>query len=148
LRSRLTGLEYSEKDRKVTILNFSHPLTDEHRAQVEDLIGEEVAEIREVPVQIDPNRHLGEQIVEVADRAGLTPVEWQSPDLLVNLPGYAPAAAALLAELHGRMGRFPSILWVQPVEGSISGRYRVAGPINLREIRHSARMRRFDEPPE
>ena len=130
------------------LLNFSHPLTAEHLAQVEDLTGQVVEHIIDTPAQIDSGRRLDEQIVEMADRAGLTPTEWQTQPLLINLPGYAPAAAALLAELHGRMGHFPSILWVQPVEGSISGRYRVVGAINLDAIRRSARHRRFNAAPE
>lgn len=130
------------------ILNFSHPITNEHLAQVKDLAGQEVERVIDVPTQIDPGRRLDEQIVELADRAGLTSREWQTMPLLINLPGYAPAAAALLAELHGRMGHFSSILWIQPIEGSISGRYRVVGVINLDAIRRAARNRRFDEPPE
>ena len=37
------------------ILNFTHPLTDEHKAQIEALAGINIDEVRTIPVQIDPN---------------------------------------------------------------------------------------------
>jgi hypothetical protein len=142
LRSKLTGLEHSEKDRKVTILNFSHPLTSEHLTQVEELTGQAIECVKDVPTQVDPSRRLDEQIVELADRAGLTPQEWQTTPLVVNLPGYAPAAAALLAELHGRLGHFPTILWMQPLTTAVPTRYQAAEVVNLQAVRDEARRRR------
>jgi hypothetical protein len=44
------------------ILNFTHPLTDEHKTQIEALAGASIAEIRTIAVQVDQNQSLSEQI--------------------------------------------------------------------------------------
>ena len=124
------------------LLNFSHPLTADHLAQVEDLTGQVIERVIDVPAQIEPGRRLDEQIAELADRAELTPQEWQTTPFVVNLPGYAPAAAALLAEVHGRVGHFPTILWMQRVTNAVPTRYQAAEVVNLQTVRDEARRRR------
>ncbi|MBV9230779.1 MAG: hypothetical protein JOZ18_15835, partial [Chloroflexi bacterium] len=86
------------------VLNFSHPLTSEHKTQIEALAGRPIDEIRIIPVQIDQVKPLEPQIVAIVDAAQLSSEEWQTRSLLINPPGYAPAAFMLLAELHGRIG--------------------------------------------
>ena len=127
------------------LLNFAHPLTTEQREQVATLTGKAIQREIEVPVQIDSDRSLSAQVVEIADQIGLTPKEWQTLPLVANPPGYAPAAAALLAELHGRMGHFPAMMWIQPVPGSTPTRFQVAEIVNLQAIREAARLARQRE---
>ena len=127
------------------LLNFSHPLTADHLAQVEALIGQRVAEVRGEMPQFDHRASFVEQVRALADRVGLSPEEWQTTPLLVNPPGYAPATAVLLAELHGRIGHFPAVLRLRPVEGSVPTRYEVAEVINLQQIREDARWRRQEQ---
>lgn len=124
------------------LLNFSHPLTEEQLAQVETLTGQKVAEVRGEIAQFDHELPFAEQVRALADRVGLSPEKWQTTPLLVNPPGYAPATAALLAELHGRMGHFPAVLRLRPVEGSTPTRYEVAEVISLNDVRDDARLRR------
>jgi len=76
------------------------------------------------------------------DRTGLTSVEWQTKPLLVNLPSLNYSAAAMLAQLHGRMGYFPSILRLRPVTDSIAPRFEVAEILNLQAMRERAREKR------
>jgi transposase len=123
------------------ILNFTHPLTDEHKAQIEALAGQPVDEIRTIPVQIDQAESLEAQIVAIVDAAKLLPEEWQTRSLLINPPGYAPAAFVLLAELHGRIGHFPSLIRLRPKSGLVTA-YEVAELLNLQAVRESARRRR------
>lgn len=123
------------------VLNYSHPLTTEQLAQMAALLGEE-PEVRRIAVQIDQTQPLDEQVSALADASGLTPDEWQTTPLIVNLPGFAPAAAALLAELHGRCGGFPAMLRLRPVAGSVPTVYEVAEVIDLQALREQARMRR------
>ncbi|HID61242.1 MAG TPA: hypothetical protein EYP49_00630 [Anaerolineae bacterium] len=92
--------------------------------------------------QFDHEQPFTGQVRALADRVGLSPEEWQTTLLLVNPPGYAPAAATLLAELHGRIGHFPAVLRLRPVEGSVPTRYEVAEVINLQQVRDKARTRR------
>src|SRR5713226_2367183 len=123
------------------ILNFSHPLTQAQRAQIESLAGTSIEEVRTIPVQIDQSASLDAQIVAIVDAVGLTSDAWQTEPLLINPPGYAPAAFVLLAELHGRIGHFPSLIRLRPKPGPVTS-YEVAELLNLQTIREVARKRR------
>lgn len=124
------------------LLNFSHPLTAAQLDQLANLLGEMPA-IRTLAVQFDHEQPFGGQITALADAAGLTAEEWQTEPLLVNLPGYAPAAGCLLAEIHGRAGHFPALLRLSPVAGSVPTTYHVSEVINLQQVRDEARVRRI-----
>ena len=123
------------------ILNFTHPLTPDQRAQIEALAHTSIEEVRTVPVQIDQTEPLELQIVVIVDTTGLSSEEWQTRPLLINPPGYAPAAFVLLAELHGRIGHFPSLIRLRPKSSSVTT-YEVAELLNLQTIREAARKRR------
>jgi len=124
------------------ILNFSHPLTDDQRAQVEALTGQRVARVIDISTQFDHARPFIDQVIELLDSVDLTPTEWQQEVLLINPPALNFIVAALLAELHGRMGHFPPILRLRPASGFILPRYEVAEIINLQGARDAARNRR------
>jgi len=124
------------------ILNFSHPLTDEQQAQIEALANTSIEEVRIIRVQINQEEQLEPQITAIVDSAGLSSEEWQTRPLLINPPGYAPVAIALLAELHGRMGHFPTLLRLRPVADSTPTTYEVTELLNLQSIRDEARRRR------
>ncbi|MGB9776711.1 MAG: CRISPR-associated protein Csx15 [Anaerolineae bacterium] len=124
------------------VLNFSHPLTPEHLSQIEMLTGRPVERVVEIPTHLDTGRPFGPQIMELADRAGLSPAEWQTVPLLVVPPALNFAAVLLLAELHGRMGYFPPCVRLRPVEGVLPPRYEVAEVLDLQGQRDAARARR------
>ena len=92
------------------ILNFTHPLTDDQRAQIEAFASTNLDDIYSIPVQVDQEELLEPQVTAIVDTVPLTSEEWQTRPLLINPPGYAPAAFVLLAELHGRIGNFPSLI--------------------------------------
>jgi hypothetical protein len=123
------------------ILNFTHPLTSAQRAQIEELAGTSIDEVRTIPVQIDQAEPLEPQITAIVDAVGLSSEEWQTRPLLINPPGYAPAAFVLLAELHGRIGHFPTLIRLRPKPGPVTS-YEVAELLNLQTIRETARKRR------
>jgi hypothetical protein len=123
------------------ILNFTYPLTEEQKAQIEALAGAPIEEVRTLPVQIEQSESLESQVRTIVDNVCLSPEEWQTRLLLINPPGYAPAAFALLAELHGRIGHFPSLIRLRPKSGPIVT-YEVAELLNLQTIRDHARLRR------
>lgn len=123
------------------ILNFTHPLTDEQRDQIESLANTSIEEIYDIPVQINQEEPLEPQIVSIVDFSGLSSEDWQTLPLLINPPGYAPAAFVLLAELHGRIGHFPSLIRLRPKPGLVTS-YEVAELLNLQTIREAARRRR------
>jgi hypothetical protein len=124
------------------LLNFSHPLTPDHLAQLEALIGQRVARVTDVPTQFDVSESFVTQVVKLVDGIGLSPVEWQTELILVNPPALNVIASTLLAELHGRMGYFPSVVRLRSVAGSLPPRFEVAEVVNLQAVREEARKRR------
>ncbi|HRU94740.1 MAG TPA: CRISPR-associated protein Csx15 [Anaerolineae bacterium] len=124
------------------ILNYSHPLTPDQLSQLEALTGAAIAEVREIPAQLDLEAPFAPQAVALADAAQLTPEQWQTTPLLLVPPALNFAAVALLAELHGRMGYFPPVVRLRPVAGALPPRYEVAEIINLQAVRDAARKRR------
>ena len=124
------------------LLNFSHPITPEQQAQVETLIGQKIEKIIHIPVQFEHAGPYLPQLVQVMEQIMLTPQELQSAPILVNLPSFNAIAALVLAELHGRMGYFPPVVRMRPVEGGIPPRYEAAEILNLQSVRDTARTRR------
>ncbi len=124
------------------VINFAHPFTADQVRQIESLAGQPVERVIEITSQIDLQQPLAPQIVSMADAAGLTPAEWQSLPILVNLPSLSYSAAMLIAELHGRMGYFPTCLRLRPVKDAVLPRFEVAEVLNLQGVRDAARQRR------
>ena len=92
--------------------------------------------------RFDVSRPFDEQAIALLDEVGLTAAEWQQEQLLLITPALNFAAAAVLAELHGRCGYFVPIVRLRPVEGGLPLRFEVAEIINLQTIRDKARNRR------
>jgi len=124
------------------LLNFAHPLTREQIAQIEDLSCQKIASVIEVPSQIDSEQPLVPQVVAMADAAGLTPQQWQTESILINLPSLNYSAVLLIAELHGRMGYFPPCVRLRPVKDALPPRFEVAEVLNLQAVRDGARRKR------
>lgn len=127
------------------LLNFSHPLTPEQLEQVARLVrqtGDEELRVIEISSQVDLQQPLGPQVVRMVDSAGLSPAEWQSSPLLINLPSLNHSAGVLLAELHGRMGYMPTIVRLRPIESRVPTQFEVAEIIDLQRVREEARQRR------
>ncbi len=123
------------------VINFSHPLTPEQVGAIEAATGARV-EVRDVPCQFDHARSFVDQAREMIDGVGLTPQQWQTVPIIINLPALSVIAAVVLAELHGRMGYFPPVIRLRPVEGAMPPRFEFAEIINLQQVREDARMRR------
>ncbi|MGQ9560540.1 MAG: CRISPR-associated protein Csx15 [Candidatus Oleimicrobiaceae bacterium] len=126
----------------MVVLNFAHPLTKAHLAQIEALTGRAVERVIEIHSQVDLQQPLAPQVVALAQQVGLSPAEWQTLPLLVNPPSLNYIAVALLAELHGRCGYFPAHLRLRPVQGSIPPQYEVAEVVDLQAVRDGARRKR------
>ena len=124
------------------VLNFSHPLTDAQKQTIELMTGSAIDHVKEIPVMFEHDRPFAEQARQLVDQCGLTPAQWQTEPIIVVPPALNFITAVVLAELHGRMGFFPPIVRLRPVEGSTPPRFEVAEIIKLQDIRDQARKRR------
>jgi hypothetical protein len=124
------------------ILNFSHPLTPEHLAHLTTLLSSPITNVREIKTQLDVSQPLTEQIVKLLNELEISSTEWQSVPYIIVLPSLNYASAVMLAELHGRMGHFPTIIRLHPKVGAIVTEFEIAELINLEAVRQSARTRR------
>jgi hypothetical protein len=127
------------------ILNFSHPLTSAQFAQLESLAQENAMRVFDLPVQFDNQQPYLPQLQALMERIPLSTEELQTLPVLVNPPSYNFITALLLAELHGRMGYFPPVIRIRPVEGSLPPRFEVAEILNLQAVREQARLTRGRE---
>ena len=124
------------------LLNFSHPITSAQRAQIEALTGQAIAQSIDAMPHFDEQQPFTSQLQALMAQVALTPAQWQSEPLLVVLPSLNFIAAALLAELHGRMGYFPPVVRTRPVADVLPRRYEVAEILDLQGIRETARKAR------
>lgn len=124
------------------LINFAHPITEQQKSQIESMTGKPIDRIIDIPVQFDNAQPFEPQVLSLLDRVGLSSQEWQTLPILINLPSMNVITAILLAELHGRMGYFPTIIRLRPIQGSTPPQFEVAEVINLQTIRDSARTRR------
>ena len=124
------------------LVNFGHPLTAAQLSQVEGLVGRPLQRTLDVKVHFDPDRSFVEQMPALVEGVGLSGAEWQTAPLLLNLPSFSPIAVLLLAELHGRMGYFPTVLRIRPMPGSAPPQFEVVELLPLQALRDGARSRR------
>jgi hypothetical protein len=124
------------------LLNFSHPITQAQQAQIEALTGQSIAQTIDAMPHFEEQQPFGPQLQALLTQVALTPTQWQSEPILVVLPSLNFIAAALLAELHGRMGYFPPVIRTRPVADVLPRRYEVAELLDLQGIRETARKAR------
>lgn len=91
-----------------------------------------------VPTLINEEEPLQPQITSLIDALDESTHDWHKRNILINPPGYAPAAFLLLAEIHGRIGHFPTLIRMRPKHGSVTT-YEVIELLNLQTIRDAAR---------
>lgn len=123
------------------IVNLGRPLTNEQQEQISRLLDVQISEIvepDEVPPCFDDEALYELQVTRLVGSLGLTSEEWQTLRIVVNLPGFAPAAAALVADLHGRMGHFPHLIRLRPSPDDRTV-FEVAEIMELQRIRDTAR---------
>ncbi len=124
------------------ILNFSHPLTPDHKVAIEVITQRPIERLIEQMAQFEVTQPFAPQVSALLDQVGFSPTEWQQTPFLLVLPALNFGAVTMLAELHGRCGFFPPVIRLSPVKGSTPPRFEVAEIINLNEVRETARGKR------
>lgn len=123
------------------VLNFSHPLTAAHLADLQARLGAPVEE-RRFTVQVPAQMSLAQAAWNLVDQVGLDGTAWQGRPILIVVPGLAPLAACLLAELHGRCGYFPACVVIRPDPKGMPGTFVVAEVLDLQGVRYRSREQR------
>lgn len=134
----------NEQSKKyITLLNFTRTFQDQQIKQLEDELDCFIEHVwPNTKANFDLNTPLEPQIKNMVDGLGFTPEEWEEAGhFVVSLPGLPEPAAVLIAELHGRMGYFPTIVRRHKDDRDDSGVYVLAEIINLSNIRDKARNR-------
>ena len=124
------------------VINFFHPLTAEQVASIERLCNRHVDRILAGGSQVDQAADLVKQVQAMLDALALSPDEWQVAPILVVLPALSSSAAVMLADIHGRMGHFPTIVRISPIPATVPTRYDAVQLIDLQQVRDAGRADR------
>lgn len=124
------------------LVNFGHPLTEKQRSKILEITAKGIDQEIYRPAKLDHHAGFQSQVIQLVDEVGLNAEQWQNEIILINPPSLNAIAVTLLAELHGRMGYFPSMLRLSPVENANPPEFEVAEILNLQGIRDQARKRR------
>lgn len=136
---RILPSKMVNNDPSIKILNFSHPITHAQKEKIEKILQKPIEEIIELHTQLDESSSFQPQLCDIVNRAKISSESLQQGEYIVNLPGFAPAAAVLISELHGRMGHFPTVIRLKKVEGSTPPVYDVEEIMDLQAVRDEAR---------
>jgi len=90
---------------------------------------------------VPEDEHFIPAIEKAIDRLDLTSKEWEQP-IVVIPAGYAPIWSVLQPILHGRLGHFPDVVRLRPVDPLTGVRYEVAEIMPLQQLRHESRGKR------
>ncbi len=126
----------------LTVLNFSHPLTDAQLACISELSGHEDVQVYDIKTHFHNDAPFEPQLRALMAEIPLDSRQLQTEPVLIIPPALNFITAMLLAALHGRMGYFPPMVRIRPQAGSLPPRYEVAEIINLQAIREQARAQR------
>ena len=139
---RIVPSKMVNNDSSLKILNFSHPITYTQKEKIENILQKPIEEIIELPTQLDESCSFQPQLCDIVNQAKISSESLQDGEYIVNLPGFAPAAAVLISELHGRMGHFPTVIRLKKVEGSTPPVYDMEEIMDLQAVRDEARKSR------
>jgi hypothetical protein len=116
----------------MVILNFSHPLTLEQIEQLKEKLHVSTFTVETVPVQIDQTQPLTPQIEQLMHF--LTTLHVSADKVILHLPGFAPAAACVIAQFYHMTERWPRFIRLTPVHAVGQTRYDIFEIVDLEEV--------------
>lgn len=125
---------------KTTIINFSHPFTDEQLAVLKEQLGGDF-EVKTVPSNIDFNKPetLVQQVADMLKAVEFTSEQWQKETFVLRCPPLADVTAITIAMVHALSGHFPAIVNIYK-RGLV---FVVNNLIDLQDVRNQKRTERF-----
>jgi predicted HTH transcriptional regulator len=118
------------------LINFGRRITNSQVQQIERLTEARVDEIISADYLLDDTQPYEAQLLNLVQSVGITKYEWESLPLVVNIHPFAPAAAGVLAQIHGLRGNFPGILRLRQND---AGEFEVVEILNLQRLRNEIR---------
>jgi hypothetical protein len=133
-----------KKGIRTLIVNCSgHPVHPVQKSAIEKLMRWQETEVIDVPLgNVPEDQHFIPAIEKAIDRLDLTSKEWQEVPMVVIPAGYAPIWSVIQPILHGRLGHFPDVVRLRPVDPLSGVRYEVAEIMPLQQLRHESRGKR------
>ncbi len=133
---RTTEEEVKRVDRRI-LINFARPVEDYQIAKIEELLKAKVDEVIDVTSVLDDRQQVLPQVRKMFDFIGLTPSEWQSLPIVINIHPLAPAASVVLAWIHGLRGFFPEV--IRMARNEQNNRFEVVELLQLQSVRNEVR---------
>ena len=134
--------EMYRTQKSITVINLSsHTLNYLQKEEIGRDLNCIIQRVIEQSVHFDHDRPFAIQAREVMDEIGRK-CDFASLPVVLCLPGFAEAAATVLAEFHGRTGHFPTIIRRRPITSEGARHYEFAETIDLAELRDKSRQRR------
>jgi hypothetical protein len=124
------------------LINFSHPLTEENKLQIEAITQQQITKTIDHLASLDNQSPFVPQVHELLEKISLTSTQWQTEQILIVLPTLNFITAVMLAELQGRMGYLPTIIRLREVVNVLPRKWEVAEIIDLHSIRTEVRNER------
>ena len=124
------------------VVNFSHPLTDDQRATIEEKANTTIDRVIDVSTYVDFDTSVVGQVSELISSIELSITDWQSKPIFIVPPAFTSAAVVLIAHLQGLMGHFPGIVRVQRRPETVVSTFDVVEVISLDVVRDSAALPR------
>lgn len=119
------------------MINFGREVDGPQIEQLRNLLGAEIDEVINIPSGLRDDQSYLPQVRAMIDAVRLTPSEWQSLPLVVNIHPFAPAAAAILAWIHGLRGFFPEI--VRMSRNEKNDRFEAVEILQIQSVRNEIR---------
>jgi len=126
-----------------TIVNLStHLLSEKQVEQIRLYLNCRISRVIHQRVEFNHDESFSTQAHRLVEDLRLPVEAWSERSAVLILPGLSAAAAAVLADIHGRCGGFPGIIRLKPVSSGGTTTFELAEVLDLQEVRERARRTR------
>ena len=116
------------------LINFGAPFRPLQISQAEALLHEPITRVVDLTVNVDPDQEMLAQFKKIMGKLKLINADLRAEPVVVNLPQQNYLSVMILAELHARMGYFPTFIRTRMTSSGMLPYYEVAEVIDLQAI--------------